>query len=404
MTSVVIIGASHAAAEAVSTLKRKGFDGTITLIGDEQFLPYHRPPLSKQYFTDEMTLEQLYIRGSASYDDFNVVQKLGVRAESIDRQNRQVRLETGEKIPYHKLIIATGTRVRTLTVEGSKNNKIKYLRTKQDVDSIKKLIIDGTRLLIVGGGYIGLEVAASAVQRGVSVTVIEAMERVLQRVTSPLISEFYQSVHAAAGVDVRLKTTLQRFVESNAGVSAILSDGSALECDCAIVGIGVLPNIELAEQAGLACANGIVVDEFCRTDDHDIYAVGDCSYHPNFIYDRHLRLESVPNAVGQARTAALSICGEPIRYDEVPWFWSDQYNLKLQTAGLCQGYDEIVMRGDKTANKFSVFYLQQGRLLAADAINSPADFMISKKLIAARTTPDITSLADLDVPLKTLVT
>lgn len=414
MTSVVIIGASHAAAEAISTLKKKGFDGTVTLIGDEEFLPYQRPPLSKKYFNDEVSLEQLFIRGPATYDDYGVVQKLGLKAESIDRDNKQVLLSNGEQIAYDKLILATGTRARQLPVTGAELEQIKYLRTKSDVDAIKQLAVKGSRLLIVGAGYIGLEVAASAVKNGVSVTVLEAMDRVLQRVTSPLISEFYQAVHARAGVDIRLETTVTEFAPTTNGVQATLGNGDTLEFDCAVVGIGVLPNSELAESAGIECENGILVDEFCRSSDQDIYAVGDCSNHHNYIYDRMLRLESVPNAMGQAKTAALSICGENTRYDEVPWFWSDQYDVKLQTAGLCQGYDQIVVRGQgsdgkplsddgDTKPKFAAFYLQEGRLLAVDAINSPAEFMISKKLITARAQPDPSKLADASIPIKSFI-
>ena len=403
MSSVVIVGASHAAAEAISSLHKRGYEGEIILIGDEPTLPYQRPPLSKKYFTDEVTMEHMYIKGPGTYENTNVTQMLGRRVESINRSEQQLMLDGGELVDYDKLILATGTRARKLPVAGGDLPNIMYLRTKQDVDKIKQAVNKGSKLLIVGAGYIGLEVAASSIKLGVKVTVLEAMDRVLQRVTSPPVSEFYQAVHAEEGVDIRLSTGLEKFVKSDNGTHAVLANGEQVEFDCAIVGIGVIPNVELAEQAGLACDNGIVVDEFTQTEDPNIYAVGDCSNHPNFIYDRRLRLESVPNAMGQAKTAAASICGEPHRYDEVPWFWSDQFNVKLQTVGLCQGYDQLVVRGEAAERKFAVFYLQKGRLIAVDALNSPAEFMVSKKLVAAKATPDPSQLADKKVSMKSFL-
>lgn len=403
MTSVVIVGASHAAAEAISSLRKKGYEGEIVLIGDEPWLPYQRPPLSKKYFNDEVSTDQLYIKGPATYETAGVVQMLGRTAESINRDKKVVVLDGGEEVAYDKLILSTGTRARILPVPGGDLPQIKYLRTKDDVDLIKESVKANSKLLIVGAGYIGLEVAASAVKQGVEVVVLEAMDRVLQRVTSPTVSEFYQDVHRQEGVEIRLATALQSFEATDSGAQAILADGERLDFDCAIVGIGVIPNVEIAEQAGLSCDNGILVDEYTKTDDPDIYAVGDCSNHPNFIYDRRLRLESVPNAMGQAKTAAISICGEDIPYNEVPWFWSDQYDVKLQTVGLCQDHDQLVLRGDPQARKFAVFYLQAGKLIAVDAINSPAEFMISKKLVAAGARPDVTQLADTDIAMKTFV-
>ena len=407
MSTVVIIGASHAAAEAISTLNKKGFNGKIILIGDEPYLPYQRPPLSKKYFNDEVTVEQLYIKGETMYEKAGVVQMLGRTAVSIDRKKQEVALDNDEVVAYDKLILATGTRARYLPVDGGDLPQIKYLRTKDDVDQIKDRVQPGSNLLIVGAGYIGLEVAASAVKRGVQVTVLEAMDRVLQRVTSEPVSEFYQSVHAEEGVDIRLGASLDKFRQAddveNASLEAVLSDGEVIGFDCAIVGIGVVPNVEMAETAGLVCDNGIVVDEYCRTNDTNIYAVGDCSNHPSFIYDRRLRLESVPNAMGQAKTAALSICGEDIAYDEVPWFWSDQYDVKLQTVGLCQGYDQIVIRGEQTNRKFAVFYLRDKKLIAVDALNSPAEFMVSKKLVAGGVEVDTEQLADTDIAMKSFL-
>ena len=400
---LVIVGASHAAAELITTLRKKKFQGEIVLIGDEPLLPYQRPPLSKKYFTDEVSVDQLFIRPPASYESAAVTQMLSRTAESIDRENKVVLLDDGGSVAYDKLVIATGTRARQLQADGIESVQACYLRTKQDVDTIKAALKGKHRLLVIGAGYIGLEVAASAVSSGIEVTVLEAMDRVLERVTGVDVSDFYQSLHRRRGIDLRLSTVLQEFGSDDDGAYALLPSGEQIGFDCVVVGIGVVPNVELAEAAGLECDNGIVVNEFCQTGDPDIYAIGDCTNHHSPLYGRRMRLESVPNAVGQAKTAAVSICGENQAYDEVPWFWSDQYDVKLQTAGLCQGHDEAVIRGDVEQSKFAVFYLRDQRLIAVDAINSPAEFMVSKKLIAAKAIPDAELLADPEVPIKFLL-
>lgn len=400
LQSVVIVGGSHAAAEAIPTLRQRGWDGRIILIGDEPSLPYQRPPLSKTYYQGVIDAEKILIRAKATYEQANVETMLGRRAVSIDRGARCVVLDDGQTVEYSKLILATGTRPRKLPLEGADLPNINYLKTMQDVDRIKAQLATGTRLLIVGAGYIGLEVAASAVKQGVTVTVLEAEDRVLARVTSPPVSQFYQQIHKTEGVDIRLGARLVNFQQVGSDTFAELSGGERVPFDCALVGIGVIPNVELAMDAGLDCDNGILVNEFTKTSDPNIFAVGDCSNHPSFIYDRRLRLESVPNAVQQAKTAALSICGEDIAYDQVPWFWSDQYAVKLQTVGLLQGYDQTVVRGDPAVGKFAAFYLQQGRLIAMDAINSPAEFMTSKKMVAAKAMPDVVRLADSGVSMK----
>lgn len=398
--NVVIIGASHAAAEAVSTLRKKGWQGGISLVGDEESLPYQRPPLSKAYYKGEVEAEKLLIKGPQVYEKADVDLHLGRRALKIDRSQQSVELDNGETLGYDKLILATGTRARHLPVEGADLPQIHTLRTLADVDKIKAALPSNSKLLIVGAGYIGLEVAASAVKQGVSVTVLEAMDRVLARVTSPVVSEFYQTVHAQEGVDIRLNARLEKFAQNDVGAQAVMADGELIDFDCAIVGIGVVPNVELAEEAGLTCDNGIVVDEFTRTDDPNIFAVGDCSNHPSQIYGKCVRLESVPNAMDQAKTAASAICGEDIAYNQVPWFWSDQYDVKLQTVGLLSDYDEVIVRGNPAARKFAAFYLQGGKLIAMDAINSPADFMVSKKLVVQECQPDRQRLADADVSIK----
>ncbi|GGZ98130.1 putative ferredoxin reductase [Arenicella chitinivorans] len=403
MHSVVIIGASHAATEAIATLRKLGWTDKIILIGDEPHLPYHRPPLSKAFLKGDLSADKLLIRPESFYQKHDVELHLGRRAVEIDRPANRVVLDNGEQLDYQYLILATGTRARKLPVDGADSERIHYLRTLQDVEVIQAKLTEGTKMLIVGAGYIGLEVAASALQLGCQVTVLEAMERVLARVTSETVSEFYQQVHRNAGVDLRLNASVTGFTHQPDNSQAELGDGSKLEFDIALVGIGVVANTELAAGASLVCDNGIVVNEHAQTNDPHIYAVGDCSYHHNPFYNRHLRLESVPNAVEQAKTAASSICGQAIVYDQLPWFWSDQYDLKLQTAGLFDGFDQVVVRGDQATRKFSVFYLQDGHVIAVDAINSPADFMLGKKLILSRATPDTDDLSNQEVPLKSLL-
>ena len=379
MKNVVIIGASHAASEAVASLRRLGWQDNISLIGEEQESPYQRPPLSKGYLKGDTDLSELVLRKDDFYQKFNVNLLLGQRATEINRETQSVYLEDEQTVHYDHLLLATGTRARQLPIEGADLPQVHYLRTLRDVDAIKRYIKPNARLLVVGAGYIGLEVAASVVAQGVEVTVVEAMDRVLARVTSPVVSEFYESVHRNHGVDIRLNSSLVKFQKQDNHCIAELADGEQLAFDCAIVGIGVIPNTELAEQAGLACDNGIVVDQYTQTADKAIFAVGDCSNHPNLIYDKRVRLESVPNAVAQAKTAASVICGCPEAYNQLPWFWSDQYDIKLQTAGLLQGYEETLVEGDISAHKFTVSYFKAGRKIALDAINSPAAFMQARK-------------------------
>ncbi len=388
MKNVVIIGASHAAAEAISSLRKHGWTGSISLIGDEPQLPYQRPPLSKAYFNGDVAEDKLALKKPDFYTNSEVQLHLGRRAEKIDREQQTVTLDNGDAIAYDKIIMATGTRPRILNIDGAATAPVKYLRTIADVDDISGGLNSESKLLILGAGYIGLEIAASAIKKCSSVTVLEAQDRVLARVTSPEVSEFYQALHASNGVDIRLGSGLEKFEkqEDEKGQSqyvAVLSDGERLEFDCAVIGIGVIPNTELAEEAGLSCENGVVVNEFTQTNDPNIYAVGDCSNHPNFIYDKRIRLESVPNAVAQAKTAAASICGKDLAYNQLPWFWSDQYDVKLQTAGLFSDYDEVSVSGDVDGRKFTVSYFKDKKLIAMDALNSPADFMKAKKRIVS---------------------
>ncbi len=399
---IVIAGAGHAAGQVIASLKQKKFDGRIVAIGDEPLLPYQRPPLSKKYLAGELPAERLYFKPASFYEDDAVDIRLGDRVTSVDRAAHSVVTAVGDTIRYSKLVIATGSRVRRLSVDGADLQGIHYLRTVADVDAIRDELGEERRIVIVGAGYIGLEVAAVARTLGHDVTVVEMADRVMSRVVAEPVSRFYERVHTQHGVTLELSCGLDGFTGSGHVDSVRLADGRTIAADVVVVGIGIEPNVELAEAAGLETANGIVVDDHCRTKDADIFAVGDCTSHPNAIYGRNVRLESVHNALEQAKTAVANICGDDVVYNQVPWFWSDQYDLKLQISGLSDGYDTTVLRGDPDSDSFACAYLKDGRLIAIDAVNRPKDFMQSKALIAAGLAPDPDALADADVELKQL--
>jgi len=400
---IVIVGGGQAAAQAVQTLRQRKFDGRITLIGEETYPPYQRPPLSKKYLAGELARERLFLRPLSFYATNDVELELGIRATTLDASARTVTLEDDRTLGYDGLLLATGSRVRRLTVRGSELANIHYVHTVADVDAITAAIEPGNRLVIVGAGYIGLEVAAVAVTRGLEVTVLEAADRVMARVVCPEVSQFYHDYHTQAGVEIRCQSDVSGFVGEDRVAAVETFDGERFPCDIAIVGIGVLPADDLAAGAGLACANGIVVDEFARTEADMIVAAGDCTNHPNRLVDARVRLESVPNAIEQARTAASSLLGNSEPYTAVPWFWSDQYDVKLQIAGLSQSHDEVVIRGDPSEKRFAAFYLRAGDLLAVDAVNSPREFMIGKKLLAAGAPVSPEQLADPAIDLNGLL-
>jgi 3-phenylpropionate/trans-cinnamate dioxygenase ferredoxin reductase subunit len=398
--SLLIVGAGHAAGQVVATLRQKNYAGQITLIGEEPWLPYQRPPLSKKFLAGELPAERLHFKPASFYDAPNIEVLLDTRIDVIDRALHQVRTSAGHHLAYDKLVLATGARPRLLQCPGADLAGVHYLRTIADVNGIREQLRTGARLVIVGAGYIGLEVAAVAATLGADVTVIEMADRVMSRVVSPQLSAFYQQEHTAHGVQLRLSAAISgiRGVAKVGGIE--LADGSLVEADLVVVGVGVVPNVELAAAAGLEVGNGIVVDEHCRTSDSNVYAVGDCTEHPNSILGFRLRLESVHNALEQAKTAASNICGEASSYAQVPWFWSDQYDLKLQIAGISQGYDQTVMRGVPETRSFACLYLRAGQLIAIDAVNSPKDFMQSKALIAAHAVIAPEKLADTTLELK----
>lgn len=397
---IVIIGAGQAGAQAIASLRAEGFTGAITMIGDEPYLPYQRPPLSKAYLQGKLERERLFLKPESFYADSRVELILGVAAARIDRTKKLVTLTDGRIVHYEKLLLATGTRVRPILVPNANLKGIYYLRSIADVDALRDAFQPGKKLAIVGGGYIGLEVAAVAVKHGLDVTVFEALDRLMQRAVSPRVSSFYEDVHRAAGVKIHLKTTVEKF-EGEKTIAGITAGGQTWPADLALVGIGVVPNAELAREAGLDVDNGIVVDNCAQTKDPAIFAAGDCTWHPGR-EDVFLRLESVQNAIDQAKHAAMAMIGRSTRYAEVPWFWSDQYDLKLQIAGLGRPDDRHVLRGDPAARKFAVFHLRDGKLAAVEAINAAPEYLVGRKLIAEGRSVDAEKLADLSIPMKNM--
>ncbi len=397
----VIVGASHAAAQLATSLRQGGWTGAISLVGDEAIAPYHRPPLSKAYLAGEKHSDELLIRPATYYEKSGIDLLLGTRATAIDRANKRLRLHDGGAIPYTKLALATGARVRKLSLPGHELNGVFYLRDLNDVNRIRGFIGPGKSAVIVGGGYIGLETAASLRKLGMQVTVLEALPRVLQRVTAPEVSAFYSRVHAEEGVRIITEVAVDSLEGSGTVAAVKLADGTQLPADIVVIGVGVQPETALAEAAGLAVDNGIVVDEFARTSDPDIVAAGDCTNHYNRLYNRRLRLESVQNATDQAKTAASTLCGKLEAYDTLPWFWSDQYDLKLQIAGLSQGFDRVVLRGESaTGRSFAAFYFHGERLLAVDAVNRPKEFMAVRRALTAGQTANPAALADESIEIQ----
>lgn len=400
----IVIGASHAGAQFVTSLRQGGWEGDITLVGDEKDLPYQRPPLSKGYLYNQEDLEKILIRPSSAYNSAGINMKLGTRITSIDRFAKTISTNRGETLIFDKLVLATGARVRTLDIPGADDPRVFYLRDINDVKAIKAAISPQSNAVIVGGGYIGLEAAATMRKLGINVIVLEAMERILERVTAPVMSNFYRRIHTEEGVIIK-ENEVAAYIESKGDkISVNTKSGASYPADFIIIGIGVIPNTELAADAGLDVSNGVVVNEFCQTNDPDIYAIGDITWHYNRIYRTYLRLESVPNATEQAKTAAMHINGNPMPHDSLPWFWSDQFDLKLQIAGLSRGYDDIIIRGDsENSRSFAAYYFKGDRLLGVDAVNSPRDFMMARTTLRKGKTLDKTRLANTSENLKALI-
>lgn len=386
MTSqrALIVGAGHAGAQLAASLRQEGWTGEIVLIGEESALPYQRPPLSKGYLAGKSTLDELAIRSAKFYTEQGI-QLLNAKVEAIDRSAGHLVLSTGDALPYDKLALCTGARPRRLSIPGANLVGVYYLRTAADVEMIREATSPGCRAVIIGGGYIGLETAASLRALGLEVTVLEATERVLERVTAPAVSAFFDRIHREEGVNIRTGALVEALSGDGRVREVFLSSGESIPTDLVIVGIGVEPNTELAAAAGLVVDNGVVIDDQTRTSDPDIVAAGDCASHDMARYGRRIRLESVPSAGEQAKVAAATVCGKSKMIAALPWFWSDQYDLKLQIAGLNTGYDEVVLSGDPTRDRdFTCFYLRAGELIAADCINRPRHFMFSKRVITQR--------------------
>jgi 3-phenylpropionate/trans-cinnamate dioxygenase ferredoxin reductase subunit len=378
---VVLVGGGHAAAAFINSARRAGYEGPLLLISDEPVPPYHRPPLSKKYLAEGLPAEQILIRAAAWYDEQKVTLRLGTRVTDIDRAARRVVLADGGQVDYSQLVLLTGARPRRLPADiGGELPGVLVMRSLADADAMAPHLVAGRRLLVVGGGYIGLEAAAVAATKGLQVTLLEAAPRILQRVAAPATADFFRALHRSRGVDIREGVALRRLLAEGGRVcGAELGDGRRIEADVVLVGIGVQANVELAESAGLAIDNGIAVDEFCRSSDPAILAAGDCCSFP--FRGRRIRLESVQNANDQAAVAAHTVAGKAMAYAALPWFWSDQYDTKLQIAGLNQGYDEAIPRPGKTERSLSVWYYQGDSLLAVDAINDAAAYVTAKKLL-----------------------
>ena len=394
-STVAIVGTGHAGGNAAALLRQYGFAGPIVLIGAEPVPPYQRPPLSKAYLKGEADVDRLWLKPRAFYDDNRIELKLGAAVRSLDRASHVLTLADGSPIHYGKLILATGSTPRALAIPGHDLDGVAALRSLADADALRARLQPGEKLVVIGAGYIGLEAAASARQAGHEVTVLEAAPRVLSRVTGETVSAFYAREHRAKGVDLRLDARIASFVGEGGTLGGVkLASGEIVAARVALVGIGVVPDVALALDAGIACANGVQVDEDARTSDPDVFAAGDCANRPLAHYGRTARLESVHNALEMAKLAAAAIAGKPRPACDVPWFWSDQYDLKLQTAGLLEGYDEVLVRGDPAARRFAVWYLKDRALLAVDAVNSMPDFLCGKKLAGSGAKLDVDALRD----------
>jgi 3-phenylpropionate/trans-cinnamate dioxygenase ferredoxin reductase subunit len=388
---VVIVGASHAGGTVAAELRAGGFGGSITLVSAEPFLPYHRPPLSKAFLTGERSAASLILKADAFYTEHSIAVRLRDPATVIDRAARTVTLRSGTTLPYDHLILATGGRARKLPVPGADLPGVHTLRTLGHAERIKDALPAAGRVVVVGAGFIGLEIAASARKLGKAVTVIEALPRPMARVLVPELSDFFADLHRGHGVDLRLGTTTAQIMGHTHATGVATGTGETIPADLVIVGIGIVADDDLARSAGLAVDNGILVGMDLRTDDPAIFAIGDVARFPHPLAEGAIRLESVQNAHDQARSVAHTIAGRSEPYAAVPWFWSDQYDVKLQMAGLSTGADASVRRGD--ADSFSLFHFRRGQLVAVDSINRPADHMRARKVIAAG---EPVSSADLD--------
>ncbi|GGB19089.1 pyridine nucleotide-disulfide oxidoreductase [Sphingomonas metalli] len=401
---VIVVGAGHGGAQAAVALRQAGFAGSILMIGDEPELPYERPPLSKDYLAGDRPFERLLIRPARFWEERGIALRLGARVVHVDPAGHSVTLDDGTMLGYRHLIWATGGAPRRLTCAGHDLAGVHTLRTRADVDRLVAELPATRTVAVIGGGYIGLEAAACLTKLGKSVVLLEALPRVLARVAGEPLSRFYEAEHRAHGVDLRLDAQVA-CIEGEARVTGVrLADGTLIPADMVLVGIGIVPAVAPLLAAGAAGGNGVRVDAQCRTSLPDIFAIGDCALHANRFADgAEIRLESVQNANDQAGVAAKTIAGVAAHYDAVPWFWSNQYDLKLQTVGLSTGHDEAVLRGDPATRSFSVIYLKDGAVIALDCVNAVRDYVQGRKLVEAAAMPDPAALGDRAIELKSLV-
>jgi 3-phenylpropionate/trans-cinnamate dioxygenase ferredoxin reductase component len=399
----VIVGTGQAGFQTAASLREEGYAETITLIGDEPHLPYQRPPLSKAFPLDKQDFDSVELRPAKFYEDHRIELLAGNRVTAIERPERIVRLASGSRIPYQNLVLAVGARNRLLPVKGADLDGVLYLRTLDEAVAVRERLKEAAQIVVIGGGFIGLELAAVASLLGKSVTVVEALPRLMSRVVAPVISEFFRELHQSNGVKILCGASVSEIAGAGGKVQKVLlGDGAALPADLVFVGIGVAPNAELARDAGLATANGIAANEYLETSDADVFAIGDCAEHPCVFANARVRLESVQNAADQAQSVATTIAGHRSPYRALPWFWTDQFDVKLQMAGISHGHDRIVTRGNAESRKLSVFYFKAERLVAIDSINRPVDHIIGRKLIAAGTAVTPEQAADESVDLKKL--
>lgn len=402
---VLIVGAGHGGAQAAIALRGRGYAGSICLLGDEPELPYERPPLSKEYLSGDKPFERILIRPAAFWIERDVTLRLGERVDAVDPDARRVSLSDGRTIGYGALIWATGGTPRRLSCKGHDLRGVHGIRNRADVDRMAKELLGIDDVVVIGGGYIGLEAAAVLIKFGKRVTVLEAQDRVLARVAGVPLSAFYEAEHRARGVDLRTGVTVLCIEEEDGAATGVqLEEGEVLPARLVIAGIGIVPAVEPLLAAGADGGNGVDVDEHCRTSLPDVYAIGDCAAHHNaYAGGARVRVESVQNATDQAGVVARALTAAPQPYDAVPWFWSNQYDLRLQTVGLSGGHDTAVLRGAPQARSFSIVYLKAGRVLALDCVNATRDYVQGKALVAAGAKVDPAMLADAGVPLKTLI-
>jgi len=402
---VLIVGAGHGGAQAAIALRQQNFDGSIALLGDEPEPPYERPPLSKEYFSGEKSFERILIRPASFWGDRNVALLLNQRVAAVDPVAHQVTLADGSTLSYGKLIWATGGAPRKISCPGADLAGVHGVRTRADADAMLAELASVDSVVVIGGGYIGLEAAAVLTKFNKKVTVLEALDRVLARVAGEPLSRFYEAEHRAHGVDVRLGVTVTALEGQDDHVTGVrLGDDTLLPAQMVIVGIGIVPAVEPLTAAGATGSNGVDVDEYCRTSLPDVYAIGDCAAHVNgFAANARIRLESVQNANDQATTAAKAIVGQPHAYHAVPWFWSNQYDLRLQTVGLSIGFDTVIQRGDPAARSFSIVYLRDGKVIALDCVNATKDYVQGRGLVTSSVAVPHEQLADPQIPLKTLM-